>query len=43
VQLNRLHHLRIVGAFAFLLLAMAIAHSQTKPVAPTVIVYQDPT
>jgi hypothetical protein len=40
---NRFCHLWIAGAFAFVLLATGIGDSQTKPAAPTIIVYQDPT
>jgi hypothetical protein len=40
---SRFHRLWIVGAFAFMLAAIGIGHSQTKPAAPTVTVYQDPT
>jgi hypothetical protein len=40
---NTFCRLWIAGAFAFVLLAMGIGDSQTKPATPTIVVYQDPT
>lgn len=41
--LNRFSYFWIAGGFVFMLLAAGIGDSQTKPAAPTITVYQDPT
>lgn len=40
---NTFCRLWIAGTFAFVLLTIGIGDSQTKPAAPTITVFQDPT